>query len=134
MAVWNGVGVREAVSVVLMARLVNRHGRIIGPEAIDSIEHSVYRIDESGIGGNHAEMMCDGEPVCVADVIFPEPRREPNWDADGAGFNFRHSFVIPNRSADRFCRGSRYDVRYLITQITGETTIVRFRIRMTRND
>lgn len=129
-----GAGVREAVSVVVMARLIDRQGHIVGPEAIDSIEYSVYRIDEPGIGGNHAEMMCDGEPVCVADVIFPEPRREPSWDADGARFNFRHCFTIPNRGTSRFVDGGRYDVHYLITQITGETTIVRFRIRMTRND
>ncbi len=133
MAVLDSTRVREVVSVVLMARLVDRRGRIIGPDAIDSIEYSVYRIDEPRTGRIHEEVVCDGEQLHVPEVVSHRLHREPPWDADVSGFNFRHYFLIPSCTG-RWTNGSRFEVRYVFTQMTGEETAVRFRIRATRND
>lgn len=93
----------------------------------------MYRIEESSVRGIRTELICDGEPLRAADVICDELYCGRKWDLDASGFNFRHCFVIP-RNACRRTSGLRFEVRYAITQVTGEKTVVCFCIRGTRND
>jgi len=125
--------VTRAFSVVLMARLVDRVGKLVGPDSFDAIEYSVFQFDESGNGDHFSELICDGEPLRVNGVMLRQLQHERHWDAVAYGFNFRHYFLIPS-CAGRWTNGSRFEVRYVFTQMTGEETAVRFRIRATRND
>lgn len=116
-----------------MARLVDPVGKLVGPDSIAAIEYSVFQINETGIGENYGDPICNSEPLRVADVVLPQLYRELQGDADVSGFNFRHCFVFPNCTG-RWTNGSRFEVRYAFTQMTGEETTVRFRIGATRND
>lgn len=131
--VLNGARVRQSYSVVLMARLVDRDGRLVGPSAIDSIHCSIYQVRGTGAREVKKEALLLCQPLCVPEVIVDALQRGPNWDADEAGFNFRHRFVIP-WAVTQLSDGSRFEVRYMFTQMNGERTAVRFRIRAMQHD
>ncbi len=141
--VLNGTRSRRGYSVVLMARLVDRLGRAIGPADVRSIDCSLHRDAGDGASSREADVSRAGRALCIGKVLFAELRHDTGWDSDDAGYNFRHRVMIPRVAASGAPSpqpspqgsGSRcYEVRYVFTQVTGEETVVRFRIRVTEND
>jgi hypothetical protein len=56
------------------------------------------------------------------------------WDLDTAGYNFRHE-VRPNHSGSFPQSGARYEIRYaFLLRNYREPVIIRFHVRINRND
>lgn len=120
-------------TIVLLARLVDRDGNAIGLADIRSIECTVRRFDDCGVFHRCDDFELDTQSLRVAEVIDDGWRHAGDWTANGEPFNFRHELPMPS---DTYGAGAatRIEIRYLITQTTGERTIVRFRIRNNGHD
>lgn len=132
-AVLDSVRVRQSYSVVLMARLVDRDGRLVLPNAIGSIDCSIYQVGGTDSREVRRTALLLSQPLCVPEVMVDTLKRGPDWNADESGFNFRHRFVIP-RGVAQLTDGSRFEVRYVITQLSGERTAIRFCIKAIQHD
>jgi hypothetical protein len=86
--------------------------------------------DDYGIGPKRPVAGHNGRRLRVGEVVFDELQTGDGWSVDNVGYNFRHRFSISG--VGDACRQyeMHYELRYVITQTTGEKTDVCFRIRM----
>jgi hypothetical protein len=117
-----------------MARLVDRLGNPLTPDAVRAIEYSVYSLCESSLYIKEALVDHFERQLLVHEVILPRLRRRRPWDVDDHGYNFRHRIKIDRRNGSFVEKQTHYEIRYVITEATGEQSVVRFRVRMVPND
>lgn len=120
-------------TIVLLARLVDRDGNAIGPADIRSIECTVYRVDDAGVPHRCDDLELDTQSLRVAEVIDNDWQHAGDWTASGEPFNFRHELPAPSDTIGAGA-ATRFEIRYLIMQTTGECTVVRFHIRNNGHD
>ncbi len=117
-----------------MARLVDRRGRTLTPDAVHSIEYSVYALCERSLQIKEALVDHFERQLLAHEVVLPRLRRRRPWDVDYQGYNFRHQFKIDRRNESSAQKQTHYEIRYVITEAAGEKSVVRFRVRMVPND
>ncbi len=117
-----------------MARLVDRLGDPLTPDAVHAIEYSVFALCESSLQIKEALVDHFERQLLVHEVILPRLRRRRPWDVDDHGYNFRHQIKIDRRNESSAQKQTHYEIRYVITEATGEKSVVRFRVRMVPND
>lgn len=133
-AIEEDVGERQRVhGAVLMARLVDRHGRCISPAHIQSIDYSLFQIDARRecrvrVRGHQARLLD------VDEVLWPGLVNDEQWKVDRSGYNFRHEVNV----ADEILRSGGDEVRcefvYRIFDTVGERTTIIFKVRMVSYD
>jgi hypothetical protein len=112
---------------ILMARIVDRNGMNIQQADVSAIEYWLCDLDPCWpnnlhVVTGHAEVSLD-----VEDVLFDELQVDDPWTVDAVGYNFRREFGLGNR----FQRtGVAYEVRYQITLVSDEQTVLRFQLRL----
>jgi hypothetical protein len=118
---------------VLMARLVNPQGRLLHPRLVRSIQYSLYELRE---GTTRKRLVAGhiGRQLRVEKVVASSLRIGDGWDMDAVGYNFRHRFVIRDADNRSSPASSNYELRYVLTQTTGERSVVCFRVRMVPHD
>ena len=116
-------------SAILMARLVVGAGRPIERTDVDAIEYSIYEID---LGRQVDRRVLAGHDCVALDVpgvLFNSLQKCRLWTLDDVGYNFCHElYVGQDRHVTR--AGVHYQVQYKLTPTIGQTTIVRFQLRM----
>lgn len=108
-------------SIVLLARIVDRKGRPIGPDDVAAIECFAQE-----------EHTCGSVRTCVAvdpsKIFLPTLSRDKSWTADDIGYNVRHTIAGVFGGACRRLDG-RVVVTYLLTLRDGQQVRVRFHLR-----
>jgi hypothetical protein len=113
---------------MLRARLVDRHGRLLRPTAVETIDFIAISIDEK---------TCEACPLgfCALDpseVILDELQNDEGWDVDVCGYNFRH---LIDAGEFKFASLPRHgEFRYIIRDTSSNVSIVRFQISGTKYD
>lgn len=116
-------------SAVLMARIVDSDGENIEQAGVSAIEYSVYELDPCRPDNLTVVAGHDGVELDVADVVFDTLETGGLWTVDETGYNFRHEIDVTGSEAFPKA-GARYQVRYEITPVGGQKTIVRFQLRV----
>ena len=119
----------DGSEVILLARWLDRGGRPLDLAAIRSIRCSIYRLASRGRALRRRIAGFNDTALNVHDVLLDALQKDSMWAIDDIGYNFRHAVRIGGRSSVLSKPGQSYDVEYLVTQKSGETTIVRFRLR-----
>jgi hypothetical protein len=116
-------------AAVLMARMVDRCGRIVRRSHVTAAEYSIYQI------GAHARV----EPIVMAgyrgialnvdEVFFDSLETGQLWDLDLVGYNFRHEVHL-GENASFPTPGARYEIRYAFLLADSSAPVeVRFYVR-----
>ncbi|HEX5472893.1 MAG TPA: hypothetical protein VFW73_13460 [Lacipirellulaceae bacterium] len=110
-----------------MARLIDRDGVPLNPQTLRTIEYCVYEIDTVRKDVRRPVMGHDHIVLNVGQVICNALRTGSTWAVDEIGYNFYHSFRLRNAfsAADK-----QYEVRYWLTLISGDKTVICFRLRV----
>lgn len=119
---------RRANAAVLMARLVDRHGALLNRAAVQSIDCvAVVIADEDGVARPIACVELD-----PSEVVLNSLRNDNSWSVDAVGYNFCHQFDLSNVGfpQDAAC----YEIRYVIRDTSGETSVVRFQVGVINHD
>jgi hypothetical protein len=117
-----------------MARLVDPHGRLLHTSMVRSIQYSLYELSESGSPRKRLVANHIGRQMRVDKVVADELNVGRSWDIDAIGYNFRHRFVVKSARLHGDHSPTMYELRYVITQTTGERSVVCFRVRMLSHD
>ncbi|HEX4415161.1 MAG TPA: hypothetical protein VH107_16125 [Lacipirellulaceae bacterium] len=126
--------VGQSKTGVLMARLVDPHGRLLHTSMVRSIQYSLYELSESGSPRKRLVANHIGRQMRVDKVVADELNVGRSWDIDAIGYNFRHRFVVKSARLHGDHSPTMYELRYVITQTTGERSVVCFRVRMLSHD
>jgi hypothetical protein len=116
-------------SAVLMARIVDSDGENIEQASVSAIEYSVYELDPCRPDNLTVVTGHDGVTLDVSDVVFDTLQTGGLWTVDETGYNFRHEIDVTGSEAFPKA-GTHYQVRYEITPVGGQKTIVRFQLRV----
>ncbi len=121
---------RSSGDVVLLARFVDRAREPLGPTDVCAIEFSIRRLGGDAVDGRKGAGGCDGIALNVHEVICDSLRRDNLWAVDDVGYNFCHRIRLGDfrKACDE--PGTHYELRYLVTQTTGDKTVVCFKLRM----
>jgi hypothetical protein len=120
---------------VLMARLVDPHGRLLHSSVVRSIQYSLYELPEDDLPRKKLVANHIGRQLRVDKVVANELKLGGGWDIDAIGYNFRHRFVVKKSvTTPSEQTSTMYEMRYVITQTTGERSVVCFRVRMVSHD
>ncbi len=101
---------------------------------VRSIQYSLYELREGEsprkrLVSNHIRRQ-----LRVDKVVTDELKVGGGWDIDACGYNFRHRFKVENADVRSELASAVYELRYVITQTTGERSVVRFRVRLVSDD
>jgi hypothetical protein len=116
-------------SVTLLARIVGPSGENVLQANINSVQYSVYLLDDQNPDSRTATPHHDNIAIGVADVIFDALQLDALWTVDPYGYNFRHVLDVSEYPAFAVA-GRRYLVEYRLTPPTGQIILVRFRINV----
>jgi len=117
-------------TVTLLARIVGGDAEPLAKADVDSIEYSIYLLDDRNPDARAAVEGHDGVDLAVADVVFDALQTDSLWTLDAVGYNFRHTPDVSAYPAFAVA-GRRYLVEYRITPALGQVIIARFRINVT---
>ena len=120
-------------SFVLMARLVDRQGRSIRPALVQSIEYSLFQLNE-GRKRRRPVVGHIARPLSVDEVVSAELLSDESWDVDCSGYNFRHELTVAESAMPAGRGDALFELCYLIRNTTGEESLISFRGRMFSND
>lgn len=105
--------------------------RVVGDDAVaitqadtNTVTYSVFSLDSAGdrsVVSGH-----DGAALSDSDVVFDTLQTDDRWEEDDTGYNFRHTINISENAA--FASRGEYLIEYLITPVSGQRIVVRFRI------
>ena len=117
-------------TVTLLARVVGEDADPITTADVNSIQYSIYLLDDQNPDDRTAVEGHADVTLTIADVVFDSLQTDSIWTADATGYNFRHT---PDISANQAfaVAGRRYLVEYRIAPALGQMIIVRFRINVT---
>lgn len=114
-------------SATLLARVVGPDGHPIQQAHIASVTYTVYVVDpldpdsDTPVEG-HKSIGVPGELL-----IFDVPQRDPLWDVDATGYNFKHVLDVSTWPAFAVA-GRTYRIVFELTPHTGQVILVRFRV------
>lgn len=112
--VWTGAMLEDS-GVSSMARVMGHDGATIVQRDMDTIRRTIYN---KATG----ELIQQGQPLTVADIVFDTLQTDDRWTADAIGYNFRDD--IP---AAKFADGdATYRIEYKFTPVDGEAWRVPF--------
>ncbi|MBN1393740.1 MAG: hypothetical protein JW959_01730 [Pirellulales bacterium] len=117
-------------TVTLLARVVGGDADPITIADVDSIEYSIYLLDDQNPDDRTAVDGHADASLTVADVLFNSLQTDSLWTVDATGYNFRHTPEVAAYPAFAVA-GRRYLVEYRIAPTLGQVIIVRFRINVT---
>ena len=116
-------------SVTLLGRIVGADGANVLQADINTIQYSVYLLDDQNPDGRTAVAEHANVSLTVADVIFNTLQTDPIWTVDTTGYNFRHVLNVSVHQAFTVA-GRRYLVEYQLTPAVGQKILLRFRINV----
>lgn len=119
------MGTGEAI---LMARFLDRDGLPLNPNNVCSISYSIYRFDPIRRDVRKLAAGYDRVALNVAKIICDSFRTNEVWTVDNIGYNFFHRIRFSDCENAFPSPEGHYEVRYWVTQTTGEMTVVCFRI------
>jgi hypothetical protein len=132
--VGRGDGIARAKTGVLMARLVDPHGKALESSMVRAIQYSLYELQEGCSPRKRPVANHIGRQLRIDKVVANGLRIGGGWDIDTIGYNFRHRFTVSNEEIRSERAPTMYELRYVITQTTGERSVVSFRVRMVSDD
>lgn len=117
----------EGGTATLMARVLGADAAAIAQADLDSIEYSIYLLDDASPSSRTAVTGHGGVSLAVADVVYDELQTDDRWTEDATGYNFRHTIDVS--SDDAFAAaGRRCLVEYTLTPVSGQVILVRFKL------
>ena len=116
-------------SATLLARIVGPDGANILQSDINTIEYTVYLLDDQDPDSRTPVTGHTDVALTVADVIFNTLQTDAIWTVDATGYNFRHVLDVSSNQAFAVA-GRRYLVEYQLTPAVGQMILVRFRINV----
>jgi hypothetical protein len=115
-------------SITVLARLAGWNAEQVIPFNVDSIEYSVYLLDDQDPDSRTPVAGHQGVELSPSEVVFDQLQTGPLWTVDGEGYNFRHTLDVAYQPA--FTAGRRYLLEYTITPTVGQNILLRFRINV----
>jgi hypothetical protein len=119
---------RRTNAAVLMARLVDRQGALLGRAVLRSIDFVVVAIADER-GETHPIACAAVEPN---EVVLNGLRNDNGWSVDAIGYNFCHRFDLNSLNLPRDAAGC--EIRYVVQDVNGEISVVCFRVRIAEHD
>ena len=116
-------------SATLLARIVGPDGANILQSDVNTIEYTVYLLDDQDPDSRMPVTGHTDVALTVADVIFNTLQTAAIWTVDATGYNFRHVLDVSSNQAFAVA-GRRYLVEYQLTPAVGQMILVRFRINV----
>lgn len=116
-------------SAVLMARIIDAAGDHVQQAGITAIVYSIYELDPCRPDALTPVAGHEGVALAVEDVIYNTLQTGGLWTVDATGYNFRHEIDVSQSEAFPKA-GVQYQVRYELTPVAGQKTIVRFQLRV----
>ena len=116
-------------SATLLARIVGPDGANILQSDVNTIEYTVYLLDDQDPDSRTPVAGHTDVALTVADVIFNTLQTDAIWTVDATGYNFRHVLDVSSNQAFAVA-GRRYLVEYQLTPAVGQMILVRFRINV----
>jgi hypothetical protein len=116
-------------SAVFLARIVDSAGVVVQQSGVSAISYSVFELDPCRPDVLAVVAGHDGVSLAVSDVVFNSLQTGGLWTVDEVGYNFRHEMDISGDEAFPKA-GTSYQVRYEISPVSGQKTIVRFQVRV----
>ena len=110
-----------------MARLVDRHGSLLNPAVVKSIDFVAVVVDEDGVVHSNARVALD-----PSDVVLDGLRNDEAWSVDAVGYNFCHQFDLSSVNFPR--DDASCEIRYIIRDASGESSVVRFQVGVINHD
>ena len=117
-------------TVTLLARVVGDDDDPVTIADINSIEYTVYLLDDQTPDSRTAVEGHTDATLTVSDVLFNSLQTDSLWTVDATGYNFRHVPDVSEHQAFAVA-GRRYLVEYQLTPAVGQVIVVRFRINVT---
>lgn len=116
-------------SAILLARLVDSAGQPLQQAGVAAAEYSIYELDPCRVDHQSAVAGHEAVPLDVGQTIFNTLQTGGLWTVDDVGYNFRHEIDVSEDEAFPTA-GVHYQVRYELTPVAGQKTIVRFQLRV----
>lgn len=114
-------------SAVLLARIVGADGELLTPLDVASAKYTIYELDAASPDGDSPVGGHAGVAVAVASLISPTLKNDALWEADTAGYNFRHELDVSANPA--FPQSARhYRIVFELLPYQGQVILVRFRV------
>ncbi len=117
-------------SATLLARIVGNDAEPVTIADVNSIQYSIYLLDDQNPDLRTAVEGHEDAALTVADVLFDSLQTDSLWTADATGYNFRHTPDVSSHPAFAIA-GRRYLVEYRLTPATGQVILARFRVNVT---
>jgi hypothetical protein len=118
--------------LIVLARIVDSTGKAVRAVDLLRIEYSIYEVDpcwpnfRTVVAGHQAVELDIGE------IMLDSMQVGQLWTVDETGYNFRHE-IFASGHCDFPKAGMEYEIRYRFASTVGETTVMRFRIKGSRN-
>jgi hypothetical protein len=116
-------------SATLMARIVGSGGVNITQADIATIRYSVYLLDDQDPDNRTPVTGHSQITLPVYQVVFNSLQTDPTWTVDATGYNFRHVLDVSAHPAFAVA-GRKYLIEYVLTPLTGQVILVRFRFNV----
>ncbi|MBU4273199.1 MAG: hypothetical protein KKA28_15170 [Planctomycetes bacterium] len=116
-------------TVTLLARVVGDDADPVTIADINSIEYTVYLLNDQNPDNRTAVEGHTEVTLTVSDVLFNSLQTDSLWTVDATGYNFRHVLDVSEHQAFAVA-GRRYLVEYQLTPAVGQVIVVRFRINV----
>ena len=116
-------------AATLLARIVGATGANVVQADINTVNYSVYLLDDQNPDDRTPVAEHTDVSLTVADVIFNTLQTDALWTVDATGYNFRHTLDVSIHPAFAVA-GRRYLVEYELTPAVGQIILVRFRINV----
>jgi hypothetical protein len=113
-------------TVGLYRRILDWNGDDLTPAEVASISYSIYALSDDNPPTRTVVEGHDGESLNVADVLFDTVQSD-EWASD---YNFRHIPDVSTYTAFA-AAGTDYLVEYMITPLSGQLIIERFKVLAT---
>ncbi len=117
-------------TVTLLARAVGDDAQPLAIADVDSIEYTIYLLDDQAPDQRTAVEGHTDVSLTVAEVMFDSLQTDAIWTVDATGYNFRHTPDVSEHQAFAVA-GRRYLVEYRLSPPGGRIILVRFRINVT---
>jgi hypothetical protein len=116
-------------SATLMARIVGVNGANITQADIATIRYSAFLLDDQDPNARTPIAGHSQVTLPVYQVVFNSLQVDATWTVDSTGYNFRH--VLDTSVNPIFAvAGRRHLVEYILTPLSGQVIIVRYRINV----
>jgi len=117
--------VHKNATKTFMARVLDWDGSVIAQVDISTVTYAIYVLTDQAPDTRTAVTGHAGS-LTVSDVIFNTLQTDDRWTEDDTGYNFRHTPIISANEAFATA-GKNYLVEYILTPVTGQKILIRFR-------